>query len=48
MINSDFHTHTNLCDGRNTPEEMVLAAIARGMDCIGLSGHAMRSTFMPG
>ena len=41
MIRTDFHTHTTYCDGRSTAEEMVQAAIARGMDCIGFSGHAL-------
>ncbi len=43
MILSDFHTHTNYCDGRNTPEEMVQAAIDRGLSAIGFSGHAYTS-----
>ena len=40
MIKSDFHTHTIYCDGKNTPEEMVLAAIDKGFDALGLSGHS--------
>ncbi len=43
MIRSDYHTHTSFCDGRNTPEEMVQAAVAKGMECIGFSGHALTS-----
>ncbi len=39
MILRDLHTHTNYCDGNNTAEEMVLAAIEKGMECIGFSGH---------
>ena len=35
----DLHTHTVYCDGKNTPEEMVLAALDRGMDCLGFSEH---------
>lgn len=35
-----YHTHTNFSDGKNTPEEMVLAAIARGMPAIGFSDHS--------
>ncbi len=35
----DFHMHTSLCDGKNTPEEMVKAAIEKGMKVIGFSGH---------
>ena len=40
MILADFHTHTTYCDGKNTPEEMVRAAIAKGMTKIGFSGHS--------
>ncbi len=36
----DLHVHTTYCDGNNTPEEMVLAAIEKGLDCIGFSVHA--------
>ena len=39
MILQDLHTHTVYCDGKNTPEEMVLAAIEKGMARIGFSGH---------
>ncbi len=40
MILADLHTHTKYCDGLNTVEEMVQAAIKRGMQCIGFSGHS--------
>ena len=36
----DLHTHTVFCDGASTPEEMVLAALDRGLDCLGFSGHS--------
>lgn len=36
---SNLHTHTTLCDGKNSPEEMVLAAIDKGFSSIGFSGH---------
>ncbi len=36
----NLHTHTVYCDGANTPEEMVTAAIDLGFDTIGFSGHA--------
>ncbi len=36
---SNLHTHTTLCDGKNTPEEMVLAAIEKEFTSIGFSGH---------
>ena len=40
MILSNLHTHTVYCDGKNTPEEMVKAAINRGFSSLGFSGHA--------
>ena len=36
---TNFHTHTTFCDGKNTPEEVVLTAIAEGFDAIGFSSH---------
>ena len=35
-----LHCHTNLCDGKNTPEEMAKAAIKQGVKVLGLSGHS--------
>ena len=35
----NLHTHSTFCDGKNTPEEMVRAAIAKGFDAIGFSSH---------
>ncbi|MBR6769448.1 MAG: histidinol-phosphatase HisJ family protein [Clostridia bacterium] len=40
MIKADFHVHTNFCDGKNTPEEMVQAAISLGMTSLGFSVHS--------
>ena len=36
----NLHTHTLFCDGRNSPEEMVCAAIESGMEVLGFSGHS--------
>lgn len=36
---ANFHTHTVFCDGKNTPEEVVLSAIEKGFSAIGFSGH---------
>ena len=36
----DLHTHTTFCDGKDTPEAMVIAALDKGMDCLGFSGHS--------
>lgn len=40
MIFSDLHAHTIFCDGKNTPEEMVLSAIEKGLKEIGLCVHS--------
>ena len=40
MIRSDFHIHTNFGDGKDSPEEIVVHAINRGLDAIGFSEHA--------
>ncbi len=39
-IKSNCHTHTKYCDGKNTAEEMVKAAISSGFSALGFSGHA--------
>ena len=36
----NLHTHTNLCDGKDSPEEMLLEAIDKGFGSIGFSGHS--------
>ncbi|MBQ4649788.1 MAG: histidinol-phosphatase [Firmicutes bacterium] len=38
-INCNYHTHSLLCDGKNTLEEMVVSAIANGFETLGFSGH---------
>ena len=40
MIKQDFHVHTTYSDGNNSPEEMILAAIDKGMAKIGISDHS--------
>ncbi|WP_303860535.1 histidinol-phosphatase [Alkalibaculum bacchi] len=37
---SNYHTHNNFCDGKNTIEEMVQAAIEKGILHLGISSHA--------
>lgn len=39
----DFHMHTTYCDGKNSAEEMVLAAIDGGLKAVGISGHVYTS-----
>ena len=36
----NLHTHCTLCDGNDTPEELVAAAISMGFDSLGFSSHA--------
>ena len=36
----NLHVHTTFCDGKDTPEEMINEAIARGFDSLGFSMHS--------
>ena len=40
----NLHTHSTFCDGKDTPEEMILEAIDRGFDSIGFSTHSYVSS----
>ena len=40
MIKSNYHTHTNFCDGKSTAEEMVKSAIEKKFDIFGFSSHS--------
>ncbi|UOO37734.1 histidinol-phosphatase [Oscillospiraceae bacterium CM] len=40
MTLSNFHAHTTYCDGSESCEEMVRAAVQKGLVAFGLSGHA--------
>ncbi|KNZ42695.1 histidinol-phosphatase [Acetobacterium bakii] len=39
MIRSNYHIHSNYCDGKNSLEDMVLAGINAGFISMGLSSH---------
>ena len=43
----NFHTHTTYCDGRSTPEEMVVAAVGKGLSALGFSGHSYLERDLP-
>lgn len=44
----NLHTHSTYCDGRDTPREMIEAAIAQGFSAIGFSEHGpSRSAVTP-
>ena len=36
----DLHVHTTYCDGEDTPEDIILAAIDKGLTELGFSGHS--------
>ncbi|MBE6733943.1 MAG: histidinol-phosphatase HisJ family protein [Ruminococcaceae bacterium] len=40
MIKCNYHTHTILCDGKDTAEEIITEAIDRGFETIGFSAHS--------
>ena len=40
MVDSDLHTHTLYSDGKCGAEEIVLAAIERGLRTVGISDHS--------
>jgi histidinol-phosphatase (PHP family) len=42
----NLHTHSTFSDGKNSPEEMILAAIGRGFGSIGFSEHSPTKTFV--
>lgn len=39
-MQQSLHNHTTFCDGKNTAQEMVEAAIAKNLKSIGISSHA--------
>ncbi len=39
-VKQNLHTHTNYCDGVDSPQEMVEEAIKKGFGSIGFSGHS--------
>lgn len=39
-MRANYHTHTTFCDGGNSAEEMVEAAIAKGFTTLGFSSHS--------
>lgn len=40
MYKQNLHTHTTYCDGRDTPEEVILTSIQKGFHSIGFSEHS--------
>lgn len=46
MLKANYHTHTSFCDGESSPEEIVRAALASGMEHLGFSSHVDISPVM--
>lgn len=40
IFRSNVHTHTSLCDGKSSAQEVISEAISRNMVSIGFSGHS--------
>jgi len=40
VITKDLHMHTLYCDGADTPEQMVLSAIDKGLTTVGVCTHS--------
>lgn len=40
MMKSNFHTHSILCDGNDTPAVMAAAAVEKGLTRLGFTGHS--------
>lgn len=38
---TNYHTHSTWCDGKDSPEEVVRSAVAKGFAEIGFSSHSM-------
>ncbi len=40
-MKTNYHTHTTWCDGKETPEQMIVKALEKKFDVLGFSSHAM-------
>jgi len=40
-LKTNYHTHTTFCDGAESAEDMAKAALTKGFDILGFSGHSM-------
>lgn len=41
MLKTNYHTHTNFCDGKGSPEEIARIAVEKGFNILGFSSHSM-------
>ena len=46
ILKMNFHTHTTYCDGKESAESMIQAALQKGFTRLGFSGHCF-NTFRP-
>ena len=46
-LNSAIHNHSNLCDGKNTLEQMALAAWQQGFQVLGLQVRVLPLQVLP-
>ena len=44
MMLMDLHTHSNYSDGKNTPEEMIQAAVDLGYEAVAITDHVWRTS----
>jgi len=44
MMLMDLHTHSNYSDGKNTPEEMIRAAVELGYEAVAITDHVWRTS----
>ena len=40
MLKTNYHSHSEFCDGKGKLEDYVKSAISKGFDVFGFSGHA--------
>ncbi len=40
-MKTNYHTHTTFCDGKNSPRQMIEAALEKGFCVLGFSSHSM-------
>ena len=40
-VKTNYHTHSTWCDGKDSPEDMVRAALEKGFSALGFTSHAL-------
>ena len=40
-MKTNYHTHSTWCDGKDSPEDMVRAALEKGFSALGFTSHAL-------